>query len=437
MTAPTIRYVRSADGTNIAYSTLGEGRPLVFVGHPGNLFTFDSEWRIPRVRRSMEQFAGGRMFVRTDPRGRGLSDRDITDRSFEAHLADLLSVVDALSPEPVDLMASGISMVSAFAAKHPERVRKAIISLTLPLSFRMSPLRKKLGELAAIDFDFYKQALALRNFGWTEGRIAAEQMRELTLEELNSGYRDTRGWDDSTDLSSVRCPVLVVHRRGAEVDVPLDDSRRLASSLPNGELRIVDASGTTMFDEQGLVTAAIVDFLDGHESASEPATQHSGTAIILFADIADSTALTERMGDAGFRAAATALDEGIRRAMHQTNGTPVDGKVLGDGVMGVFSSAAQAIEAARRCVAASAMVELPLHIGIHAGDVIREPGNVFGGTVNIASRVCGLCHPGEILVSQTVRDLARTSAGATFVDRGEHALKGIADTVRVFAVQAS
>jgi adenylate cyclase len=87
-------------------------------------------------------------------------------------------------------------------------------------------------------------------------------------------------------------------------------------------------------------------------------------------------------------------------------------------------------------VVASAEVELPLHIGIHAGDVIREEGNVFGGSVNIASRICGMCEPGEILVSATVRDLARTSAGVAFEDRGEHTLKGIDDAVRVFAVRA-
>jgi class 3 adenylate cyclase len=101
--------------------------------------------------------------------------------------------------------------------------------------------------------------------------------------------------------------------------------------------------------------------------------------------------------------------------------------------MGVFSSASDAINAARRCVEASG--ELPMHIGLHAGDVIREQDNVYGGAVNIASRICGLCAPGEILVSQTIRDLARTSAGVTFEDRGEHALKGIDDAVRVFAVR--
>jgi adenylate cyclase len=116
------------------------------------------------------------------------------------------------------------------------------------------------------------------------------------------------------------------------------------------------------------------------------------------------------------------------------SGTEIEGKVMGDGVMGVFTSAAHAIAGARACHEISAASELGLHIGLHAGDVIREDNNVYGGAVNIASRVCDASTPGEILVSATARDLARTSAGVTFEDRGERTLKGIEDPVRVFAV---
>lgn len=85
-------------------------------------------------------------------------------------------------------------------------------------------------------------------------------------------------------------------------------------------------------------------------------------------------------------------------------------------------------------MALSAESELRLHIGLHAGDVISEGTDVYGGAVNIASRICSLSATDEILVSQTVRDLARTSAGVAFEDRGEQALKGVADPVRVYAV---
>jgi adenylate cyclase len=71
---------------------------------------------------------------------------------------------------------------------------------------------------------------------------------------------------------------------------------------------------------------------------------------------------------------------------------------------------------------------------LHAGDVIREENNVFGGAVNVAARISGLSAPGEVLVSDTVRSLARTSADVAFVDRGEQTLKGVGEPVRVWMV---
>ena len=160
----------------------------------------------------------------------------------------------------------------------------------------------------------------------------------------------------------------------------------------------------------------------------------SGTAIILFADIADSTAITERLGDGAFRAKARELDGALRTVIRDHGGTPIEGKLLGDGVLAVFTSGRQAIEAALACVNAGDDGGLPLHLGLHAGDVIREEGNVYGGAVNIASRISGLSAPGEVLVSDVVRTLALTSAGARFEDRGEQALKGVGEAVRVWAV---
>ena len=79
--------------------------------------------------------------------------------------------------------------------------------------------------------------------------------------------------------------------------------------------------------------------------------------------------------------------------------------------------------------------QLPVHVGLHAGDVIREEENVFGGAVNIAARISALSAAGEVLVSATVRDLGRTSAGVVFEDRGEFELKGVGEAVRVYAVR--
>jgi class 3 adenylate cyclase len=179
----------------------------------------------------------------------------------------------------------------------------------------------------------------------------------------------------------------------------------------------------------------ICSFLD--EDRSTPGPVPSGTAIILFADIVDSTVLTESLGDAAFREKARNLDTNLRSLIRDHGGTPIEGKLLGDGVLATFASARQGIEAALACGAAGASAGLPLHLGLHAGDVIREENNVFGGAVNIAARISGLSAPGEVLVSQTVRDLARTSAGVSFEDRGEQALKGVSESVRVWRVVSS
>ena len=185
---------------------------------------------------------------------------------------------------------------------------------------------------------------------------------------------------------------------------------------------------------------AIDDFLnDGQESEARDRKLPSGTAIILFADIADSTALTERLGDDAFRAKAREIAASLRALIRECAGTPVEGPTLGDGVLAVFTSAREAIEAARRCGKAGDDAGLPLHLGLHAGDVSREKDpdgrdNVYGGAVNIAARISGLSAPGEVLVSDVVRTLARTSAGVRFEDRGEQALKGVGEAVRVWVV---
>jgi adenylate cyclase len=176
------------------------------------------------------------------------------------------------------------------------------------------------------------------------------------------------------------------------------------------------------------------EFLDEDEGQDYSATLASGTAVILFADIANSTALTEKLGDATFREQARELDIASRVAIRDNGGTPIEGKLLGDGVLAVFTSASQAIEAALACRRAGDGAGLSLHLGLHAGDVIRENGNVFGGAVNIASRVSELSAPGEVLVSDIVRGLARTSADVRFEDRGEKSLKGIQEPARVWAV---
>jgi class 3 adenylate cyclase len=101
-------------------------------------------------------------------------------------------------------------------------------------------------------------------------------------------------------------------------------------------------------------------------------------------------------------------------------------------VLAIFGAARDALQAALECASAGRAASLPLHVGMHAGDVIRERGDVHGGAVNVAARIAAAAHADEVLVSEVVRALARTSAGVAFTDRGAHELKGVSEPQRLF-----
>jgi class 3 adenylate cyclase len=247
-------------------------------------------------------------------------------------------------------------------------------------------------------------------------------------------------FDVTAMLAQVRSPTLVIHRRSLSWPA-VDRAQRLAAEIPGARLVVLEGnSGLPFLGKTDEPLEVVREFLrSGPQSASPPHTRGSSTAVILFADIVDSAGLTERLGDVAFRDKARRLDGCLREAISNQGGTPIEGKLLGDGVLAIFTSARQAIDAAVHCGREGDGEGLRLHLGVHAGDVIREEGNVYGGAVNIAARISAISGPGEVLVSETVRSLARTStaAGIVFEDRGEHALKGIEERVRVWGVRST
>ena len=77
---------------------------------------------------------------------------------------------------------------------------------------------------------------------------------------------------------------------------------------------------------------------------------------------------------------------------------------------------------------------LRVYIGLNAGEPIAEEGDLFGTSVDLAKRICDECQPGEILISDVVRQLV---AGKEFLfsDRGDTALRGFEDPVRLYEVR--
>ena len=195
------------------------------------------------------------------------------------------------------------------------------------------------------------------------------------------------------------------------------------------------SAGTTT--DEGKPTRSEAKVADTATRARAPAATPQVMVAILFLDVVDSTALTEKFGDQEFRERSRQLDGRLRDVIRKAGGTALQGKVLGDGIMAIFPAARHAVECAIEFRSEAAAVSLELHTGIHAGDVIREADNVYGGAVNIASRIQAVSAPGQILVSDVVRGLARTSTTVEFNDLGEHELRGVSDPVRLYEVRAT
>jgi len=327
----------------------------------------------------------------------------------------------------------------AYAATRREQVSSLVIAdgwVKFSDWRNQSPINVAEEALRSGDWTLYTETLVRVLIGIENHQFAARYaayIREcVEPEAYRSSQSHMETWDVSALLPQITARTLVVSNRNNRFLSP-QVGQRMAARIPNARFQLIDDRYLLELPE------IITGFLDEGREVETTPDLPSGTAVILFADIVDSTVLTERLGDAAFREEARALDGALRAVIRESAGAPIEGKLLGDGVLAVFTSARQAIEAALACGAVGSHAGLPLHLGLHAGDVIREKdsdgrGNVYGGAVNIASRISGLSAPGEVLVSETVRSLARTSAGVGFEDRGEQALKGVGEAVRVWAV---
>ncbi len=293
------------------------------------------------------------------------------------------------------------------------------------------------------DWEFVTLTFANAYTGYRDSERARGMAAAFRTGITAQGYMALRDDIERIDvrglLPQITVPTIVIHDRTEGPERAEIPTQRLAPAIPDA--RFVETNDLAGVIDEFLQEGGLVP--TPPRPPAEPAETRvgvpTGTAVILFADIADSTGLTERLGDAAFRTKARELGGSLRVVIRECSGTPVEGPTLGDGVLAVFTSAREAIEAARRCGKAGDDAGFPLHVGLHAGDVTREKDpdgrdNVYGGAVNIASRISGLSAPGEVLVSETVRSLARTSAGVSFDDRGEQALKGVGEAVRVWAV---
>ena len=169
-----------------------------------------------------------------------------------------------------------------------------------------------------------------------------------------------------------------------------------------------------------------------------PDDRDPGIRTILFTDIVESTAMTRRIGDEAAMELLHIHDDIVRNALSDLGGREI--KHLGDGIMASFVSAASAVKCATRVQREiakhgreSANCPIKLRVGVAAGEPVEHHNDLFGCTVQLASRLCSNAQPDQILVSNVVAELCEGKL-LSFEELGELTLKGFDHPIRAHAV---
>lgn len=439
---PRIQYAHTTDDKSIAHWTMGEGTPLVLM--PNTPLThIQLEWTIEECRRWYTRLAAAHKLVRYDGRGFGLSSREIGSYTVDDAIRDLEAVVDRLNLDRFALFASSDSSMPAitYAVRNPDRVSHLIVWCGWARRADVSDTAQTRTLRAMIDQDWeiYTETVARVLLGWHEEdaakRLAAFYRECTTPDVLRTVVPAVYEWDATPDVPNVRCPVLVIHRKGVRgVDVAV--ARDLASRFPDAQFALLEGESPLPFhgDTEAVLTA-VREFLgDDVADPLSAVSDESAPMTILFTDLEGSTALTQRLGDEKAQELLRNHNAVIREALRLHAGREI--KHTGDGIMASFRSASRAIECAaaiQRGITAD-KGGLRVRIGLNAGEPVADGHDLFGTSVQLASRVCDHAEPGQVLVSNVVRELV-AGKGFLFSDRGDVVLRGFEDPVRLFELR--
>jgi pimeloyl-ACP methyl ester carboxylesterase len=428
---PETRYTKSGD-LNIAYQVAGDG-PLDLIYVPGWISNVELNWEEPAHAHVLERLAGFARLILFDKRGTGLSDPVPLDRlpTLEERMDDVRAVLDAVECDQAALFgfSEGGLMSILFAATYPERITALALYGTFAKRIKSpdypwapSPEdrareleelernwaeRMDLDQLAPSESDAFKDRLA------TYFRRSASPGTAVALMRMNTQI------DVRDVLPSIQAPTLVIHRKD-DRDVKVEESRFIADRIPGAKLVELPGDAHTLWaGDTDAIVDEIEEFLTGARRGPEP---DRVLATVLFTDIVGSTEQATRIGDRRWRELLERHHAVVRQQLGRFDGQEID--TAGDGFFATFDGPARAIRCACAIESGVRNLGLETRAGVHTGECERFADKVAGLAVNTGARVAGHARPGEVLVSQTVKDLVAGS-GISFEDRGEHELKGV------------
>jgi class 3 adenylate cyclase len=376
--------------------------------------------------------------VRFDKRGTGLSDRPPGVPTLEERMEDARAVMDAVGLERAHVMgwSEGGPLAVLLAVAHPERVQSLVLYGTQACFARKGdyPWGNDPLDVAAITAEV-EDAWGDPARAPGVGARADERFMQRWAVYQQAGASPSAAAalivanheiDVRALLGSIGVPTLVLSRTGDPIGPP-EAARYLAERIPGA--RFVELAG-----DQHIIWLGDVDELgteiEAFVTGVRPAVREPGTVrAILHCDIEGSTALARQLED---RRWADLLAEYSRlggQAVAAFGGKLID--QTGDGLMAAFEGPVSAIRAGRRLQEQAQQLGVRVRAGIHIGEVQERDGALRGVAVHLAARVMAKAAGGELLVSETVRDIVAGS-GLRFEDRGVHELKGIEGPRRLF-----
>jgi class 3 adenylate cyclase len=436
------RYARNGD-VSLAYDVIGSGERDILVTF-GWVGSFQSAWDLPAHARWMERLAGlGRVIV-WDKRGTGLSERLPVDRlpTLEERMDDMRVVLDAAGSERAVVVgiSEGGALSALFAATHPNRAAGLIVlggfARTLyDDDYAWAPTREESEEFnQRVGATWGDSAWMLKLWAPSVAHdpVAQDQWNRMlvvggTPSTAVAWLRMVQDTDVREVLPAIRVPTLVLHRSDDRI-VPVEHGRYLAEHIPGAQYVELPRADHLWWIDGDDILEEVESFLTG---APAVADHDRVLATVLFTDIVDSTTRAAQLGDRRWRDLVEEHDRLVRARLQRYRGQEV--KTLGDGFLATFDGPGRAIRCAAELRDGVRALGLELRAGLHTGECEVAGEDIRGIAVNIGARVGAQAAPGEVLVSQTVKDLVAGS-GLDFEDRGEHELRGVPGSWRLYSV---
>jgi class 3 adenylate cyclase len=231
--------------------------------------------------------------------------------------------------------------------------------------------------------------------------------------------RDLRGFDVKGVLGEITAPTLLLKSKES-VYTDMTQTRALLAGIKGAEMMVVEGTMAPWLADRDAVVGALVSFIAG--GVYEPASSHRDRLLtIVFTDLVSSTDVIDREGDEAARRAFQEVEGLVSEMAARQQGRLV--KNLGDGSLLTFDSTRNALSFALGLQERMASRKIQLRVGMSAGEPIQEGGDVHGTAVVQASRIADLGGAGEVMVSDSVRQLA-AGKEFRFESLGEVRLKG-------------